>query len=141
MNNGSAYWEMPDGFHTGDLGMIDAEGNLYFLGRLTDSVRVRGENVSAWEVEHVATSHPSIEDCAMIGVDADVGEQDIKLFVKLKPGQRLELPAFANWLAARLASFQMPRYFALVSEFQRTPSERIMKHTLCQNAENDWALS
>ncbi len=128
-------------FHTGDMGALDADGNLRFHGRLTDSVRVRGENVSAWEVEHVATSHPSIEDCAMIGVDADVGEQDIKLFVKLKPGQRLELPAFANWLAARLASFQMPRYFALVSEFQRTPSERIMKHTLCQNAENDWALS
>lgn len=128
-------------FHTGDMGALDRDGNLRFHGRLTDSVRVRGENVSAWEVEHVAASHPSVEDCAMIGVDADIGEQDIKLFVKLKPGQRLELPAFADWLDTRLASFQMPRYFALVNEFQRTPSERIMKHTLCRNAENDWILS
>ena len=54
----------------------------------TDSVRCRGENVSAFEVEHVAAAQPSVEDCAMIGVAADVGEQDIKLFVKRRAGLR-----------------------------------------------------
>ena len=59
-----------------------------FHGRMTDSVRCKGENVSAWEVEHVAADHPAVEDCAMIGVAADIGEQDIKLFVKPQPAAR-----------------------------------------------------
>jgi crotonobetaine/carnitine-CoA ligase len=51
---------------------------MYFHGRMTDNVRVRGENVSALEVEQVAAKHPAVEDCAMIGVAADIGEQEIK---------------------------------------------------------------
>jgi crotonobetaine/carnitine-CoA ligase len=82
-----------DAFHTGDLGSFDADGNMYFHGRMTDNVRVRGENVSALEVEQVAAKHPAVEDCAMIGVAADIGEQEIKLFVKRRPGVPLEAPA------------------------------------------------
>lgn len=52
---------------------------------MTDSVRCKGENVSAWEVEHVAADHPDVEDCAMIGVAAEIGEQDIKLSYNPKP--------------------------------------------------------
>ena len=116
--------------HTGDSGSFDAEGNLFFHGRLSDSVRCRGENVSAWEVEHVAASHPAVEDCAIIGVPAEIGEQDIKLFVKPKPGAAIDPASFLAWLAERLAPYQTPRYLALVAEFERTPSERIMKHKL-----------
>src|SRR5215211_6334963 len=79
-----------DAFHTGDLGSFDSDGNMYFHGRLTDSVRVRGENVSAMEVEQVAAKHPAVEDCALIGVSAEIGEQEVKLFVKRKPGTALD---------------------------------------------------
>ena len=116
--------------HTGDLGSRDAAGNFFFHGRITDSVRVRGENVSAWEVEHVAAQHPSVEDCAMIGVAAEIGEQDIKLFVVPKPGCTVDLPALSRWLGERLAPYQNPRYLAVVDAFERTPSQRIMKHRL-----------
>lgn len=116
--------------YTGDCGSFDADGNLFFHGRLTDSVRVRGENVSAWEVEHVAAQHPAVEDCAMIGVAAEVGEQDIKLFVKPRAGTALDPAELSAWLSARLAPYQNPRYLALVDEFERTPSLRIMKHRL-----------
>src|SRR5207244_3327825 len=61
-----------DGFHTGDLGSMDEAGNMYFRGRMTDSVRVKGENVSAYEVEQLAAKHPAVEDCAMIGVAAAI---------------------------------------------------------------------
>lgn len=128
----------PDGFHTGDLGMIDADGNLYFLGRLTDSVRVKGENVSAFEVEHVAGNHPMVEDCALIGVKADVGEQEIKLFIKPKDGAEIDYRAFSDWLAQRLAPFQNPRYLAVVADFERTPSQRIMKHRLPVSVDSSW---
>jgi crotonobetaine/carnitine-CoA ligase len=116
--------------HTGDSGSFDAAGNLFFHGRITDSVRVRGENVSAWEVEHVAAQHPAVQDCAMIGVAAEVGEQDIKLFVQPREGMEVDLAALSAWLGERLAPYQNPRYLAQVAEFERTPSLRIMKHRL-----------
>lgn len=116
--------------HTGDVGSLDAAGNLIFHGRMTDSVRCRGENVSAWEVEHVAAEHEAVEDCAMIGVAAEIGEQEIKLFVKPRPGSGIDPEALSRWLAERLAPYQNPRYIAVVDEFERTASQRIMKHRL-----------
>jgi carnitine-CoA ligase len=127
-----------DALHTGDLGSYDAEGNLYFHGRMTDSVRCRGENVSAWEVEHVAANHPAVEDCAMIGVAADIGEQDIKLFVKPKSGHHLDPAEMSAWIGQRLAPYQNPRYIVMVDEFERTASQRIMKHKLSSSRENCW---
>jgi len=128
----------PDGFHTGDLGSFDADGNLSFHGRMTDSVRCRGENVSAWEVEHVAAEHEAVEDCAMIGVAADVGEQDIKLFVKPRDGAVIDPQALSGWLGQRLAPYQNPRYIAVVDEFERTASQRIMKHKLSPRLDDCW---
>ncbi|NKC29876.1 AMP-binding protein [Falsiroseomonas selenitidurans] len=116
--------------HSGDSGSLDAAGNLFFHGRMTDSVRVRGENVSAWEVEAVAAQHPAVADCAMIGVAAEIGEQEIKLFLQPRRGMALDLPAFHAWLAPRLARHQLPRYLALVEDFARTPSQRIRKFAL-----------
>jgi carnitine-CoA ligase len=124
--------------HTGDMGSWDPAGNLIFHGRMTDSVRVKGENVSAWEVEHVAARHPAVEDCAMIGVAADVGEQEIKLFVTPKSGVPLDLAALSRWLTERLAPYQNPRYLSLVGEFERTPSQRILKHRLSTRRDDCW---
>jgi len=124
--------------YTGDLGVFDGEGNLFFLGRMTDSVRCKGENVSAWEVERVVAMHPAVEDCAMIGVAAEVGEQDIKLFVKPKPGETVDPAALSAWLAERLAPYQNPRYIAVIDEFERTPSQRIMKHKLSKDTAGCW---
>jgi len=125
-------------FHTGDLGSFDHQGNMYFHGRMSDSVRVRGENVAAMEVEQVAAKHPAVEDCAMIGVAADIGEQDIKLFVKLRADAALEPRELSAWLAERLAPYQNPRYIVMVDDFERTASQRIMKHRLAAQAAAVW---
>ena len=125
-------------FRTGDLGSFDAAGNMYFHGRMTDNVRVRGENVSALEVEQVVSKHPAVEDCAMIGLAAEIGEQDIKLFVKLRAGAALEARELSDWLAERLAPYQNPRYIVMVNEFERTASQRIMKHKLAAVAAPAW---
>ncbi len=74
----------------------------------------------------------------MIGVAAAVGEQDIKLFVKPKPGAHVDPAALSAWLGARLAPFQNPRYIAVVDAFERTPSERIMKHRLSRALDDGW---
>jgi len=127
-----------DAFHTGDLGSFDADRNMYFHGRMTDNVRVRGENVSAMEVEQIAAKHPAIEDCAMIGVAAEVGEQEIKLFVKRKAGEALDAAELSAWLGERLAPYQNPRYIVMVGDFERTASQRIMKHKLAAHPAAAW---
>jgi carnitine-CoA ligase len=127
-----------DGFHTGDLGSMDEAGNMYFRGRMTDSVRVKGENVSAFEVEQVAAKHPAVEDCAMIGVAASIGEQEIKLVVKRRAGTRLQPQELSAWLSERLAPYQNPRYIAFVDDFARTGSQRIIKHMLPARTDDAW---
>ncbi len=127
-----------DAFHTGDLGSMDEAGNMYFHGRMTDNVRVKGENVSAFEVEQVAAKHPAVEDCAMIGVAAEIGEQDIKLIVKRRAGTTLQPQELSAWLCERLAPYQNPRYIAFVGDFERTTSQRIVKHKLSAQIDDAW---
>ena len=74
----------------------------------------------------------------MIGVAADIGEQDIKLFVKLKAGNPLDPASLSGWLAERLAPYQVPRYVSIVAAFERTPSQRIMKHRLSRRRDDCW---
>jgi crotonobetaine/carnitine-CoA ligase len=116
--------------HTGDLGYRDADGFHYYAGRRRDSIRSRGENVSAWEVEQVAIAFPGIAECAAIGVPSETGESDIKLFVRPVEGRPVDPRELIAWCEARLAYFQVPRYVALVSDFPRTPSQRIRKDEL-----------
>ncbi|SCZ23105.1 class I adenylate-forming enzyme family protein [Afifella marina] len=127
-----------DGFHTGDLGSWNEDGLLFFHGRMGDSIRCRGENVSSHEVESVALRHPDVEECAMVGVPAEVGEYDIQLFIVRRKGSELKPDTLHDWLAGRLAPYQRPRYIAFVEEFPKTPSQRIQKHRLPQAPEGRW---
>ena len=128
----------PDGFHTGDMGSWGTDGLLRFHGRMSDSIRCKGENVSAHEVESVANRHPDIEESAMTGVKAEIGEYDIQLFLRLRAGAALDPQAISDWLATRLAPYQQPRFIAFLDEFPKTPSQRIRKHLLPSAPEGRW---
>lgn len=125
--------------YTGDLARRDADGDLFFVGRGSDGIRVRGENVSAWEVERVFTAHPSVAAAAAVGVTSDVGEQDIKLFVQFRPGMRVPFGELCAWAGSRLAAYQIPRYCIEVERFEVTPSKRIRKHLLSKSVEGSWS--
>jgi crotonobetaine/carnitine-CoA ligase len=116
--------------HTGDFGAADADGFLYFAGRRRDRLRRRGENVSAWEIEQVVAMHPEVEACAAIGVSSEVGDEDIKVFVKPAGGKRPDPLDLVRWCERHLAYFQIPRYIELVESFPLTPTERIRKDQL-----------
>ncbi|MFM0466727.1 AMP-binding protein [Paraburkholderia strydomiana] len=123
--------------HTGDRARRDADGDLFFIGRQTDSMRVRGENVSAWEIERIFAAHPAIRASAAIGVASAIGEQDILLDVQFKD-EPVEWPALHAWACERLASFQLPRYYRTVAGFEMTASERVKKHLLSRDTGNAW---
>jgi carnitine-CoA ligase len=122
---------LKDGWlRTGDLGYADEEGFFYFAGRKKDSLRRRGENISAWEVERVLNEHPAVAESAVIGVENEFADQDIKAFLRLKPGERLDAADLAKWCEPRMAAFQIPRFIAFIDEFPKTPTERIRKELL-----------
>lgn len=140
MNSAAATAEvLRDGrLFTGDQGEMDEEGRVKFHGRLKDTIRVRGENVSAWEVEHVVEQHEAVAGCAVIPVKAEIGEADIKLFIQLAPGRQADGGQIYDWLRTRLPPHQLPRHISFVRAFERTPSQRIMKHILDTTPSGDW---
>lgn len=125
-------------FRTGDLGRQDEEGYFYFAGRAKDSIRRRGINISAWEVERVLLDHPAIEEVALVGVPSELGEDEIKIFVRRAEGQELEPAHLMRWCEPRLPHFQWPRFITFVEDFPRTPTQRIRKMELSRETADSW---
>lgn len=103
-------------FHSGDLGYLDKYGDLHFAGRMAHMIRHRGENVSAIEIEQVLLTHPSVRNCAVIGVANDVGEDDIKAVVQLAAGAHVTELQLVQHCEAHIAYFKVPRYVEFVDE-------------------------
>jgi crotonobetaine/carnitine-CoA ligase len=116
-------------FHTGDLGYLDADGYLFFVDRLKDAVRRRGEMVSSWEVEAVVTQYPGVLDCAMVGVSSELGDDDI-LVVLVTEDPAFDPALLVEFCAERLAHFQVPRYVRRVGELPKTQTQRVEKYRL-----------
>ncbi|MGD9695339.1 MAG: AMP-binding protein [Thermoleophilia bacterium] len=116
--------------HTGDLGRMDEDGYLYFLDRVKDYIRRRGENVSSMEVEHVVTSHPHVLEAAAVGVRADEGasaEDEILICVVARDGVELDAAALLDWCADQMPYFAVPRYLRAMDHLPKTPTERVRK--------------
>jgi crotonobetaine/carnitine-CoA ligase len=132
------YWEMPDEtaaaisadgwLRTGDIVTRDAEGVFTFVSRKKEVLRRRGENLSPLEVEEAVASHPSVLECAVIGVPSELSEDEIKAFV-VTSGPA-DFAALRAWAAERLAPFKVPRYWQRLAALPRTPTQRVAKHQL-----------
>ncbi|MEW6443943.1 MAG: AMP-binding protein [bacterium] len=116
--------------YTGDLLYRDAEGYLYFVGRKTDSMRRRGENVSAFEVEKAILKHPAVLECAVYGVPSELTEDEIMASVRPVEGKTLDAGELWGFLQDKLARFAIPRYIRIVDDFPRTETFRVKKHEL-----------
>jgi crotonobetaine/carnitine-CoA ligase len=107
-------------FHTGDAFRYDERGRYYFVDRAKDAIRRRGENVSSIEVEQELLDHPEIVGCAAIGVPSELGEEDIKVFVVRRPGSELTEATVLEHVAAKAASFMVPRFVEFVDSLPVT---------------------
>jgi crotonobetaine/carnitine-CoA ligase len=117
-------------YWTGDAGSRDAEGNVRFRGRLKDFIRRRGENISAFEIEREALTHPAVREAAAVGVPAPLGEDEVKLCVIPHEGATIDPAALDRYLRPRLARFMRPRYIEVRQDFPRTSTQRIQKFKL-----------
>jgi crotonobetaine/carnitine-CoA ligase len=122
-------------WHTGDAGEMGADSQIFFRGRISDSFRVRGENVSSWQVEHVFAEHDCVEQCAVLGVPASSGEQELLLLVKAAAGRVIDIPSLVEWARERIPEFQVPRYLQIVSDLPMTASRRVAKREIIVDLE------
>lgn len=123
--------------YTGDLGYLDEDGFLYFIDRKKDMVRRGDENISSEEVERALNSHPLIAESAVIGVPDPIRQEEVKAFIVLKPPATPEaLPPEEIWkfCKERLAAFKIPRYLEYRDSLPKTPSSKIQKSLLREEA-------
>jgi len=119
--------------HTGDLGYVDAEEFLHFVGRKKEMIRRGGENIAPAEIEAVLAGHPGVLEAVVVGVPDPLWEEEVKACVVLRAGEDVKsLPpaALLDHCAARLAAFKVPRYVEYRRDFPRTPTLRVQRHKL-----------
>jgi crotonobetaine/carnitine-CoA ligase len=123
--------KLKDGWiHTGDLVRRDRKGYLYFVGRNAEFMRIKGENVSAYEVEHTIQKHPSVLEAAVYAVPSELAEDEIMASISLVDGHSLKEADLITVLQEDLPKFAVPRYVRIVKEFPKTETQRIIKKEL-----------
>ncbi len=134
------YWRNPEKtaeawrnqwLHTGDAFRADADGNFYFVDRLKDTIRRRGENVSSFEVEAEVDAHPAVLESAAVAVPSPYGEDEIKLVATIKADAALTEAALHAYLQERLPGYMVPMFIELRREqLPKTPTGKIRKAVL-----------
>ena len=118
-------------FHTGDLGTIDADGNVRITGRLKDIVIRNAENISVVEVEELLYRHPDVTDAAVLGLpDPRTGERVVAVVV-LRDGREVELPDIRQHCRLQgLAVQKCPEQLEVVDALPRNAMGKVLKQEL-----------
>ena len=108
----------PEGwFHSGDLGRLDEEGRLSFVGRIKDMLKVGGENVAAAEIETYLLGHPACEIVQVVAAPDARYVEVAAAFVQLTPGQTATEEELIEFCLGSIATFKVPRYVRFVDEW------------------------
>jgi acyl-CoA synthetase (AMP-forming)/AMP-acid ligase II len=123
--------------HTGDAGVIDADGYLSITDRLKEMIKSGGENVASPEIERVLYRHPAVAEVAVIGVPDPRWQEVPKAFVVRKAGATVTEPELIAHCRSHLASFKTPKSVEFVTELPRNASGKVLKRTLREMVAND----
>jgi carnitine-CoA ligase len=135
----AGYWGMPEAtveawrnlwFHTGDIMRCDGQGNYFFVDRIKDMIRRRGENISSIELEREILNHDSILDCAVVGIRGDWTEEEVMVVATKAPGASLTEGELVDFLAHRVAPFMVPRFVCFTDDLPRTETGKVRKQAL-----------
>jgi crotonobetaine/carnitine-CoA ligase len=142
------YYKMPDAtlksrrnqwFHTGDRGVKDADGYLYFVDRQKDCIRRRGENISAFEVEQIIARHPGVAGAAVFPIATSANDEEVAAVIVRKPEAALDEVDLITHCQKNMAYFMVPRYLQFRDELPTTMSQKVEKFKLRQDLESDLA--
>lgn len=134
------YYKMPEKtvsdfrnlwFHTGDLCRMDEDGYIFFMDRVKDYIRRRGENISSFEVENLISTHSNIEESAAIAVKLDEqgrhSEDELMIVIVLKEGLTLMPEELIEYLKPIMPKFMIPRFVRFRDSLPKTPTNRVQK--------------
>lgn len=136
------YWKKPrstaeaikDGwFHTGDFAFKDERGYFHWAGRIKDTVRRSGENISTVEIEQILMEHENIKAAAVVPVPDDLRGEEVKAYIVLRENETKDTvppEKILGFAKTKLAYFKIPRYIEYIDDLPMTPSERVEKHRL-----------
>jgi crotonobetaine/carnitine-CoA ligase len=117
-------------FHTGDAFRRDVAGNFFFVDRLKDAIRRRGENISSFEVEAELMAHPDVQEAAAVGVPSEFGEDDVLAVVAPVAGRTIDPAGMLRFLLPRMAHYMVPRYVRILPALPKTPTQKVQKNLL-----------
>jgi len=140
----SGYFGMPEKtvqawqnlwFHTGDRVVCDEQGRFRFLDRMKDSIRRRGENISAFEVEAALNNHPAIALAAVFAVPSELGEDEVMAAIVWQNRQpdrtmHTDFAALLHYCFEHLPYFSVPRYFEALAALPTTENGKVQKFKL-----------
>jgi crotonobetaine/carnitine-CoA ligase len=144
------YWNNPEKtvevwrngwYHSGDGFTYDEDGNYYFVDRIKDSLRRRGENISSFEVEREVVTHPDVLEAACVAAPGRFENDDeVKIFVVPVERATIDPAELIQYLVPRMPYFMVPRYVEVVDELPKTPTAKVKKHELRArgNTEATW---
>jgi long-chain acyl-CoA synthetase len=116
--------------YTGDMGKLDADGYLSFIGRFKEMIKVSGYSVFPEEVESILIKHPAIAQAAVIGVpDPDKGEV-VKAFVVLKADQHVSSADIVSWARDNMTTYKAPRDVQLIAALPATGAGKVLRRLL-----------
>jgi crotonobetaine/carnitine-CoA ligase len=133
------YWNLPVetlkavrnfGFHTGDAGYVDEDGNLWFVERLKDMIRRRGENVAARTVEDAVNAIDGVIESAAFAVPSPYGDEDIAVAIVRRSGSQVNGEQIASACRLTLPRFAVPSFVHFVDVLPKTETGKIQKHKL-----------
>jgi 2-furoate---CoA ligase len=137
------YWNRPDAdakairdgwYFTGDLGRLDADGDLWIVGRVDDMIVSGGENIHPLEVEDAVAEHPRVREVAVVGWPDDRWGQRVIAYVVTEPGTTAKDLDAHCVASATLARFKRPREYRFVDELPKSPSGKILRRVLREGA-------
>ncbi|MDH4363261.1 MAG: AMP-binding protein [Acidimicrobiia bacterium] len=144
------YWNDPertaeavdaDGWmHTGDLGVMDAEGYVNIVGRIKDMIIRGGENVYPREIEEFLYGHPRIRDVQVIGVPDERYGEEIMAWVQTEDGAEITVEEVREYCQGKIAHYKIPRYVAVTQDFPMTVTGKIQKFKLRDDAVERFGL-
>jgi len=134
------YYKMPEQtveawrngwFHTGDAFRCDEEGWFYFVDRMKDAIRRRGENISSFEVENHLIEHPEVADCAAVGVRTRHGDEEVLAVLVVRDQAAFDPAELIAYLEPRMPRYMIPRYIRVVEDLPRNETTaRVRKQHL-----------
>ncbi len=135
------YWNNPEGtaktlragwVYTGDIGKVDEEGYLYFLGRLKEMIKCSGYSVFPEDVEALLIKHPAVAQVAVIGVPDTVRGESVKAFIVLKQDYKNKVTAeeIISWSKEHMAAYKYPRHVEFRDSLPATGTGKVLRRLL-----------